>query len=85
MVPQDRKIKGESINWKNWMSVLSPTTCTECAKKHGTIFPFNVDEKAHIPLHLNGKCRIVPIIIIECRNAKSVSTSRAYRLLHDSF
>lgn len=61
MISQDREIKGDSINYKNWMSVLSPTTCKECSQKHGTIFPFNVDEKSHIPLHLNGQCKIVPM------------------------
>ncbi len=61
MVPQDRKIKGESINWKNWMSVLSPTTCTECSQKHGTIFPFDIDETKYVPIHLNGQCKIVPM------------------------
>lgn len=60
-IPQDKNLKGDSQKWKNWMSHLTPTTCKECAEKHGTIFPYDVDESLYIPLHINGKCRIVPM------------------------
>ena len=43
------------------MSKLSLTTCTECAKKHGSIFPFDVDETTYVPAHINGQCKIVPM------------------------
>ena len=61
MVTQDRKIRGDSIHWKNWLSVLSLTTCAECTQKHGTIFPFDVNEMKYVPIHLNGQCKIVPM------------------------
>ena len=43
------------------MSALTPTTCKDCTEKHGTIFPFNVNEAQYIPAHINGQCRIVPM------------------------
>lgn len=58
---QDRELCGDSTRWKNWMSALTLTTCKECVKKHGTIFPFDVEEKRYIPIHPNGKCKIVPM------------------------
>ena len=60
-IPPDKNLEGDSKNWKNRMSNLSLTTCKECAAKHGTIFPYDVDESVYIPLHINGKCRIVPM------------------------
>ena len=36
-------------------------TCKECVAKHGTVFPYDVIESLYIPLHINGKCRIVPM------------------------
>ena len=29
--PQERNVSGDSTEWKNWRSVLPPTTCHECA------------------------------------------------------
>ena len=58
---QDRDLKGDSVKWKNWMSALISTTCTECARKHGTVFPFDVDETQYVPAHINGQCKIVPM------------------------
>ena len=61
MILQDREIEGNSKQWKNWMSRLLPNTCTECAGKHGTIYPFDVDDSQYVPAHLHGQCRIVPM------------------------
>jgi len=58
---QDKKIEGNSAKWKNWMSQLTPTTCEECEERHGTVLPYDTDESLYIPLHINGKCRIVPM------------------------
>ena len=40
--PKERHISGDSTKWKNWMSVLAPTTCLECAALHGTIYPMSM-------------------------------------------
>ncbi len=61
MILQDREIAGNSKQWKNWMSRLLPNTCTECAGKHGTIYPFDVDDSQYVPAHLHGQCQIVPM------------------------
>ena len=58
---QDRELLGNSIRFKNWMSKLMPTTCKVCVKKHGTIFPYDVDEDRYVPAHINGQCKIVPM------------------------
>ena len=58
---QDRELRGNSIHFKNWMSRLTLTTCEYCAFKHGTIFPYDVDEKRYVPVHDNGQCEIVPM------------------------
>jgi len=70
-VSPDKELEGNSKKWKNWMSQLTPTTCKECATKHGTIFPYDVLESLYIPLHIHGKCRIVPM------RTKQVGTATA--------
>jgi hypothetical protein len=37
ITPPDKLLGGDSTNWKNWMSELSPTTCKDCVKLHGKI------------------------------------------------
>ena len=59
IILQDREIRGNSINWKNWMSALTATTCRDCASMHGTIYPIDVNESLYVPAHINGKCEIV--------------------------
>ncbi|MBQ7343910.1 MAG: phage head morphogenesis protein [Clostridia bacterium] len=61
IILQDKDLEGNSSTWKNWMSALTPTTCTDCAKKHGTIFSFYIDERMYVPAHINGQCKIVPM------------------------
>ena len=57
--PKERYISGDSTKWKNWMSVLAPTTCLECAALHGTIYPMS--KFVHTPKHINGMCSVVPM------------------------
>jgi len=33
-----QNLTGTSRNWKHWVSALTLTTCTHCAKNHGRIF-----------------------------------------------
>ena len=59
MTPPDKVLDGDSANWKNWMSELSPTTCEDCVKLHGKIYPMKMF--VPLPLHINGKCKVVPM------------------------
>ena len=61
LISPDKNLEGNIKKWKNWMSNLNPTTCKECEEKHGMIFPIDEDERLYIPLHINGRCRIVPM------------------------
>ena len=61
IILQDKELRGNSVRWKNWMSSLTPTTCEDCANKHGTIFSYDIDETQYVPAHDNGKCEIVPM------------------------
>lgn len=56
----DRKIIGNSRKYKNWVSVLSLTTCQPCAEKHGTIY--EIDEiPTDLPMHYFCKCYLTPM------------------------
>lgn len=60
--PPDMNIEGNSLNWCNRMSRLSPTTCGYCAKSHGKIFPVQVLEnksKKAVNEHPNCRCEYV--------------------------
>ena len=37
----DKKISGNSKNWKNVVSVFKSNTCKPCKEKHGMIFSYN--------------------------------------------
>lgn len=56
---QDRNLLGDSVNWKNWMSVLKMSTCRDCAKKHGTVYPISTNDYINCPAHTNCLCKIV--------------------------
>lgn len=56
----DRIIIGDSTNWKNWVSVLSLTTCQPCAEKHGTIYEVN-EIPPDLPMHFFCKCYLAPM------------------------
>lgn len=67
------------------MSHLTPTTCKACEDKHGKIFPYNVDESLYIPLHINGKCRIVPMRTKRSGTASLDGTNGAdYYLMYEN-
>lgn len=55
----DKYLFGDSVNWKNWMSELLLTTCKICRANHGKIYPIDAEE--HLPIHVNGKCEMVPM------------------------
>ena len=59
-----------STKYKNWKSVLSPTTCKQCEELHGKIYL--MDEyitPQPPPLHPNCKCVVVAIKAIYAGNA----------------
>ena len=58
----DLSLNGNSKNYKNWQATyLAPTTCQECRDNHGKIFPHDVKESDYIPIHENGRCKILPM------------------------
>jgi hypothetical protein len=66
----DLILSGDSKNFKNWQATyLAPTTCQECRENHGKIFPFDVVVSDYIPVHENGRCKILPM------RTKEVGTS----------
>ncbi|MBQ4599242.1 MAG: phage head morphogenesis protein [Clostridia bacterium] len=48
----------ESNLWKNWMARLTPTTCQECRKLHGTIYPL-YEPPFSVLMHPHCQCIIV--------------------------
>ena len=56
--PPDKQIYGDSETYKNWMSMLSLTTCHDCKKLHGTIYC--MEEPPYVAmLHPNCNCSLV--------------------------
>lgn len=53
-----QNLTGTSRNWKHWVSALTLTTCTHCAKNHGRIFSLDEDTTKHIPAHPFCKCKV---------------------------
>lgn len=59
---QDKDLYGDSRNWANWMSELTPTTCKFCAEQHGKIVSVQVlNNKREVRAHLNCLCIYVPM------------------------
>lgn len=53
----DRSLRGDSLNWANWMSQLMPNTCRPCVEQHGKIVDISVlDNKTAVDAHPNCKC-----------------------------
>ena len=53
----DRDLRGNSKNWANWMSELTPVTCKFCVKKHGIIVNISVlKNQNEVRAHPNCKC-----------------------------
>ena len=61
-VDQDAYLKGNSLEWANWMSQLSIRTCRSCVEFHGTIVSLDVVENRYeVEAHPNCKCVYVPM------------------------
>ena len=56
----DENIYGDSETYKNWMSILSLTTCHDCKKLHGTIY-LMYEPPYETNLHMYCKCILVPM------------------------
>ena len=56
----DENIYGDSETYKNWMSMLSLTTCRDCKKLHGTIY-LMYEPPYETNLHMYCKCILVPM------------------------
>lgn len=56
----DKDIEGDSKTYKNWISVLTLTTCFTCRKLHGTIYPIN-EPPYTANIHVNCNCSLVPM------------------------
>lgn len=59
---QDRDVWGDSLNWANWMSMLTPSTCKQCVEQHGKIIDISLLENKHsVDAHQRCKCIYVPM------------------------
>lgn len=59
---QDREVWGDSSNWANWMSMLTPTTCKPCVEQHGKIVDILLlKNKSSVDAHPRCKCIYVPM------------------------
>lgn len=59
---QDQELSGDSINWANWESKLTGTTCKLCKERHGAIFDISILlYKREINAHERCKCEFVPM------------------------
>lgn len=59
-IAQDKNIKGNSARWKNYQSVLIPTTCTDCQERHGKIVSVgDLLAELTVKLHLRCYCTLV--------------------------
>ena len=60
----DTYLKGNSINWANRMSQLSPTSCQDCVDQHGKIVGILIlagSEESEVQAHPWCKCVYVPM------------------------
>ena len=59
---QDRELRGNSIRWANWMSMLTLFTCKHCVEHHGQIVDISVlNNRYEVMAHPNCKCVYVPM------------------------
>ena len=59
---QDTYLKGNSVNWANWMSRLSPTSCKDCVEQHGKIVDISIlGNETEVQAHQNCRCVYVPM------------------------
>ena len=59
IVDQDAYLKGNSVEWANWMSRLAPTSCRECVDQHGKIVDISIlggESEVALWMHPNCGC-----------------------------
>ena len=58
-VDQDAYLKGNSVEWANWMSQLTPTSCQDCVEQHGKIVDISIlggESEVAVSEHPNCGC-----------------------------
>ncbi len=59
---QDRVLRGNSLNWANWLSQLISSTCKYCVEQHGKIVDISIlQNKTEVLAHPRCKCVYVPM------------------------
>ena len=59
---QDKALRGDSVNWANWMSKLTLFTCRHCAQQHGKIVNISMlENKTEVTAHKNCQCEYLPM------------------------
>ena len=57
IVDQDANLKGNSVEWANWMSQLKPTSCQDCVDQHGKIVDISVlGGESEVALWMHSNC-----------------------------
>ncbi|MBE6748502.1 MAG: phage head morphogenesis protein [Ruminococcaceae bacterium] len=64
-VKPDTYLSGNSINWQNWESKLTPITCQFCCETHGKIYDIGILVIPSIISHFNCKCEMKPMRTIK--------------------
>lgn len=59
----------DSINYKNWKSILDLKTCMDCRSRHGQIYTIDELVDPAPPLHSKCRCDIIPMESIFAGNA----------------
>lgn len=59
----------DSVEFKNWIAILTPTTCPFCRNQHGKIYYINESVDPYPPVHNRCKCRILPLNAVNFGNA----------------
>lgn len=59
---QDKNLRGNSKNWANWMSMITPTSCKFCIEQHGKIVAISIlKNQQEVQAHPRCKCVYVPM------------------------
>lgn len=51
----------KSSEYKNWLSTLSPTTCSYCSGEHGKVYNIHEILEIEPPVHYRCGCRVIPM------------------------
>lgn len=69
-----------SINYKHWLATLDIKTCKECRSRHGHVYQIDEPVTPEPPLHVNCRCKIIPMESIKAGNAtKNGNNGADYR------